>query len=64
MTSELSKYLTDQPPHIFKFETTKMRLAKNIKNGYLSKNFYEQCNILSNTYVIKVLKNFFRVLLS
>ena len=31
MTSELSKYLNEQPRYIFKFETTKMRLAKNKK---------------------------------
>ena len=29
-----------------------MKLAKNIKKGFLSKNCFVQCNILSNAYVI------------
>ena len=27
-----------------------MKLAKNIKKGFLRKNVFVQCNILSNTY--------------
>ena len=52
MTSELSKYLNEQLGVIFKRETAKMKSAKNIKKGFLRKNFFVYCNILSNTYVI------------
>lgn len=37
---------------IFKCETTQMKLAKNIRKGFVSKNVFVQCNILSNPHVI------------
>ena len=46
---------------IFKCETTKIKLAISIKNGFLSKScfvFFVFCDILSNTYVIQVFENF------
>ena len=39
MTSELSKYLNEQVG-IFLNRTTKMKLAKNMKKGFLSKNLF------------------------
>ena len=39
MTSELLKYLYEQLVNL-KCETTKMMLAKNIKNGFLRKNVF------------------------
>ena len=38
----------------------KMKLAKNMKKGFLSKQIFIQCNILSNIYVILVFENFLR----
>ena len=35
-----------------------MKLAKNIKNGFLSKNFFVYCNILPNTYITEAFENF------
>ena len=36
----------------FKYETTKIKLAKkHLKNGSLSKNTFVQCNIFSNADV-------------
>ena len=40
MTSELSKYF-DKQQCIFKCEIAKMKLAKNIKNGFLNKNGFK-----------------------
>ena len=40
MTSELSKHLTEQLGVFFKCKTTKIKLAKNIKNGFLSENVF------------------------
>ena len=43
MMSELSNAFKWIVGNIFKCETTKMKLAKNIKNWFLSKNFFFEC---------------------
>ena len=51
MMSELLKYLNGQLGVFFKCEIEKLKSAKNIKRGFLTKNVFVYCNILSNTYV-------------
>ena len=57
MTSELSKYLNVQLG-VFS-ETTKTKLAKSIKKGFLSKSFFVECKSFSNIFV-EVFQNFLR----
>ena len=46
---------------VFKCDIEQLKLAKNIKIGFLRKSFFVYCsNILSNTYVILVFENFSR----
>ena len=42
----------------FKCKIEKLKLAKIIKRGFLSKNFSVYRNILSYTYLIHVFENF------
>ena len=51
MTSELSNYLSETAGCIFECETTEMKLSKNIKKEFLSKQFFI-LHILSNAYFI------------
>ena len=56
MMSDLSKYLKKQLGVFLTKKQQKRSQLKALKNGFLSKSFFENCDILSNTYVIKLLK--------
>ena len=47
MTSELLKCLNEQLGVFFKCGIEKLRSAKDIKRGFLSKNVFVCCNVLS-----------------